>query len=88
MQPDFPDPVVPAISKCGIEVRSPMIGVPEILFPKAIGNFKSRLLNFSLEIISLRKTLSLFSLVIPNRVFRFTFSISTFTILPKYYLFP
>ena len=26
IQTDFPDPVVPAISKCGIEVKSPIIG--------------------------------------------------------------
>ena len=36
------------------------MGVPEILFPKAIGNFVSLLLNLSSEIISLRNTFSLF----------------------------
>ena len=36
--------------------------MPEILFPKAIGNFISFLLNFSSEIISLKKTFSLFEL--------------------------
>ena len=41
IQTDLPEPVVPAISKCGIEVRSPIIGFPEMLFPKAIGNFIS-----------------------------------------------
>ena len=61
-QTDLPDPVVPAINKWGIEVKSPIIGTPEILLPKAIGNFNSRLLNRSFEIISLKKTLSLFSL--------------------------
>ena len=51
---DFPDPVVPAISKCGIEVKSPIIGFPEILFPNAIGNLISFFLNSLLEIISLK----------------------------------
>ena len=59
---DFPDPVVPAINKWGIEKRSPIIGIPEILFPKAIGSFISLLLNLSFEIISLRNTFSLFEL--------------------------
>ena len=59
---DFPDPVVPAINKCGIEVKSPIIGTPEILFPRAIGNFKSRLLKRSFDMISLKNTPSLFSL--------------------------
>ena len=38
---DFPEPVVPAINKCGIEARSPIIGRPEILLPKAIGSLIS-----------------------------------------------
>ncbi len=38
IQIDFPDPVVPAISRWGIENKSSVIGSPEILFPKAIGN--------------------------------------------------
>ena len=63
IQTDFPEPVVPAINKCGIEVKSPIIDNPEILLPKAIGNFISLLLNLSLEIISLKKTPSLFHLV-------------------------
>ena len=41
IQTDFPEPVVPAISKWGIEKRSPIIELPEILFPRAIGNFIS-----------------------------------------------
>ena len=47
MKTDFPEPVVPAISRCGIDVRSPIIGVPEILFPKAIGSLISFLENFA-----------------------------------------
>ena len=54
IQTDFPDPVVPAINKCGMAVKSPIIGKPEILFPIAIGNLISFLLNFSLLIISFR----------------------------------
>ena len=41
-------------------MRSPTTGIPEILFPKAIGNFISFLLNLSSEIISLKNTFSLF----------------------------
>ena len=37
IQTDLPDPVVPAINKCGIEVKSPTIGMPEMLFPSAMG---------------------------------------------------
>ena len=54
MHTDFPEPVVPAINKCGIEVRSPIIGFPEILFPNAIGSLISFFLNSLLEIISLK----------------------------------
>ena len=51
---DFPDPVVPAISKCGIDDKSPTVDNPDILLPKAIGNFisfflKSELFNISLK---------------------------------------
>ena len=42
---DLPDPVVPAINRWGIEARSPIIGVPEIFLPNAIGNFISLFLN-------------------------------------------
>ena len=38
IQIDFPEPVVPAINKCGIEERSPVIGTPEIFLPNAIGS--------------------------------------------------
>ena len=33
IQTDFPDPVVPAISKWGIDDKSLIIGFPEIFFP-------------------------------------------------------
>ena len=62
MHTDFPEPVVPAINKCGIAERSWIIGIPEIFFPRAIGNFASLLLNFSSEIISFKNTFSLFKL--------------------------
>ena len=55
MQTDLPDPVVPAISKCGIEDKSPTIGLPEILLPKAIGNLISLFLKSGLLKISLNK---------------------------------
>ena len=54
IQTDLPDPVVPAINKCGIEAKSPTTGMPAILFPKAIGNLISFLLKSLLESISLR----------------------------------
>ena len=59
MQTDFPDPVVPAIRRCGIEVKSPTIGLPEIFFPSAIGNFISFFLKSGLFKISLKQTFSL-----------------------------
>ena len=59
IQTDFPDPVVPAINKCGIEAKSPITGIPEIFLPKAIGNLISLFLKFEDEIISLRYTFSL-----------------------------
>ena len=59
IQTDFPEPVVPAINKCGIEVRSSTIEIPEILFPRAIGSLISFLAKLELEIISLKKTFSL-----------------------------
>ena len=45
---DFPEPVVPAINRCGIEDKSPIIGFPEILFPNAIGNLVSLFLKSEL----------------------------------------
>ena len=59
---DFPEPVVPAINKWGIEKRSPTTGTPEIFFPKAICNFISFLKNLSSEIISFKNTFSLLRL--------------------------
>ena len=46
MHTDFPEPVVPAINKWGMELKSPTIGTPEILLPKAIGSLFSFLKNF------------------------------------------
>ena len=37
---DFPDPVVPATSKCGILARSTITGLPNMSFPSARGNLK------------------------------------------------
>ena len=54
IQTDFPEPVVPAIINVALRLRSPIIGVPEILFPNAIGNLISFFLNSLLEIISLK----------------------------------
>ena len=59
IQTDFPDPVVPAIKRCGIETKSPTIGKPEILLPSVIGILISLLLNSLLEIISFKATFSL-----------------------------
>ena len=41
IQTDLPDPVVPAINKWGIDVKSAIIGKPDILFPRAMGSFIS-----------------------------------------------
>ena len=59
IQTDFPEPVVPAISRWGIEDKSPIMGWPDILFPRAIGNIRSLLLNLELSIISFSETFSL-----------------------------
>ena len=59
MQTDLPDPVVPAINKCGIEAKSPITGIPEILLPRAIGSLISFFKKSLLERISLKKTFSL-----------------------------
>ena len=59
IQTDFPEPVVPAISRWGIEDKSPTIGTPEILFPRAIGNLISLFLKSGLVKISLKYTFSL-----------------------------
>ena len=37
---DFPDPVVPATSRCGIFAKSTITGVPKISLPKAKGSLK------------------------------------------------
>ena len=58
IQTDLPDPVVPAINRCGIDAKSLMIGIPEIFFPKAIGNLISFLLKSEWFKISLRYTFS------------------------------
>ena len=54
MHTDLPDPVVPAINKCGIEDKSPTIGLPDIFLPKAIGNLISFFLKSGLFKISLK----------------------------------
>ena len=54
MQTDFPEPVVPAISKWGIDAKSPIIGIPEIFFPKAIGSLTSFFVKLVFESISLK----------------------------------
>ena len=41
IQTDFPEPVVPAINRWGIELKSLVIGSPDILLPRAIGNLIS-----------------------------------------------
>ena len=62
IQTDFPDPVVPATNKCGIDARSTTIGFPDMLFPSAIGSFISFLLKLLDEIISDKITESLLEL--------------------------
>jgi hypothetical protein len=38
MPTDLPDPVVPAINRCGIFCRSATIGLPAMSLPRAIVN--------------------------------------------------
>jgi hypothetical protein len=52
MQTDLPEPVAPAISKCGIFARSEMSGLPETSLPRAIGNSALVLTQSSLSMIS------------------------------------
>ena len=59
MHTDLPEPVVPAIKRWGIEVKSPIIGTPDIFFPKAMGKFISFFLKSDWLIISLNKHFSL-----------------------------
>ena len=59
MQTDLPEPVVPAINKWGIDAKSPIIGIPEIFLPKAIGNLISLFLKSWWFKISLKYTFSL-----------------------------
>ena len=70
-QTDLPEPVVPAINKCGIDVRSAIIGRPEMLLPRAIGSLISFLLKFSDEIISeiITPSLLVFGISIPTVFF-------------------
>ena len=56
MQTDLPEPVAPAMSKCGIFVRSEMSGRPLTSLPKAIGNSALAPLQSSLSIISRKPT--------------------------------
>ena len=51
---DLPDPVVPAINKCGIELKSPIIGAPDIFLPNAIGSVVSFFLKSEIFRISLK----------------------------------
>ena len=58
----LPEPVVPAMSRWGIFVKSATTGVPTKLTPKAIGRRKDDSRKESLSSTSLRKTCSLFRL--------------------------
>ena len=59
MQTDFPEPVVPAINRCGMEDKSPIIASPDIVLPSATGRIQSLLLNSGLFMISFNSTFSL-----------------------------
>jgi len=58
----LPEPVVPAISKCGILVKSAITGVPTKFTPRAMGSLEEESINSSLSRTSLRKTCSRFRL--------------------------
>ena len=52
MQTDFPEPVVPAISKWGIDTKSPTTGDPDILYPNAIGKLISMDTVFGKDVLT------------------------------------
>ena len=58
IQTDLPEPVVPAISKWGMDAKSPTIGLPEIFFLVRLV-ILSLFLKLVLSKISLRYTFSL-----------------------------
>ena len=64
----LPDPVAPAIKRCGIFARSATTGLPEMSLPTAKASFEASLLNSLESIISLMVTVSLvsFSTSIPT----------------------
>ena len=55
---DLPEPVVPAIIRCGIRARSATIALPLISFPNASDSRPADFCTSSLERISLRNTVS------------------------------
>ena len=56
---DLPEPVVPAINKWGIVLKSTMIGFPAMSFPKQSGNFWFEFWNSLSSKICLNVTISL-----------------------------
>ena len=58
---DLPDPVVPAISKCGIRAKSAITGTPPMSLPSAKASFPGWLAHSLLASSSLRKTVSRFA---------------------------
>ena len=56
MQTDFPEPVAPAMSRCGILARSETSGRPETSLPSAIGSSALAPAQSSLSKISRRPT--------------------------------
>ena len=56
MQTDFPEPVVPAIKRCGIFDKSKVAISPEVVLPTARANFDSAEANFSELIMDLSPT--------------------------------
>ena len=57
-QTDFPDPVVPAISKWGISARSSVAISPVVFLPMARFNLESDVANFSELITDLKYTVA------------------------------
>ena len=58
MQTDFPEPVVPAIKRCGIFDKSKVAISPDVVLPTARANFDSAEANFSELIMDLKYTIS------------------------------
>ena len=68
---DFPEPVAPAIKRCGVFTRSMICGFPRMSFPRMTGTaiFLYSLISFSMISRKLTMLRSLFGISIPTAFF-------------------